>query len=476
MRTMFHPDSVKASSEAKAQSSSSLLTDATLPTIESVMELVTFASDDSSDEWDSENDENDEDLCNTLIVPPLPGPVAPPHGTSLLATAPATFESAAVGANARAERSRASGLLPRVPPLKRRKLDISYRAERELRKQGKRNEREKAWDAIRKILASKKTNFVSGHQGLQARRAKAIECPLRLVIKSERSFIDASQISAEAHYLAVANGSRQLRSWTRTWISKRTLPESKKGQHGKVYTLLGVPEFAAELRTFLRTEKWAMNPDKLRQFTKNELIPSVANAYLQHIIREEMPRGLKQYMEVVLFPRIGLKVGRGVSLATARRWMRKEGFRFLAHKKGLYFDGHDRPDVVDYRQGSFLPAMAMHSKRLVKYVVGSVGDEALREPDNYVERRLVLCAHDEMTAQANDSRAKSWVLEDQHVLRKKGVGRGIHQSDIICTTIGWLRDASQTLEYGKNYEGYWTGELFIKQVCRGHCIEIKLII
>lgn len=208
MRTMFHPDSVKASSEAKAQSSSSLLTDATLPTIESVMELVTFASDDSSDEWDSENDENDEDLCNTPIVPPLPGPVAPPHGTSLLATAPATFESAAVGANARAERSRASGLLPRVPPLKRRKLDISYRAERELRKQGKRNEREKAWDAIRKILASKKTNFVSGHQGLQARRAKAIECLLRLVIKSERSFIDASQISAEAHYLAVANGSR----------------------------------------------------------------------------------------------------------------------------------------------------------------------------------------------------------------------------------------------------------------------------
>jgi hypothetical protein len=29
---------------------------------------------------------------------------------------------------------------------------------------------------------------------------------------------------------------------------------------------------------------------------------------------------------------------------------------------------------------------------------------------------------------------------------------------------GWLKDASQTLEYGKNYEGYWTGELFVKQV------------
>src|SRR5882762_7350923 len=41
-----------------------------------------------------------------------------------------------------------------------------------------------------------------------------------------------------------------------------------------------------------------------------------------------------------------------------------------------------------------------------------------------------------------------------------------HQSDVICLTVGWLADASQTLEYGKNYEGYWTGELFVKQV--GH--------
>jgi hypothetical protein len=29
---------------------------------------------------------------------------------------------------------------------------------------------------------------------------------------------------------------------------------------------------------------------------------------------------------------------------------------------------------------------------------------------------------------------------------------------------GWLKDASQSLEYGKNYEEYWTGEMFVKQV------------
>ena len=103
--------------------------------------------------------------------------------------------------------------------------------------------------------------------------------------------------------------------------------------------------------------------------------------------------------------------------------------------------------------------------RLVRYVVGNVEKEQYVKPHNYVERWLVLCPHDEMTAQAHDGKEKSWVLEDQHVLRKKGVGRGIHKSDIICSTYGWLEAASQTLEYGKNYEGYWTGELFVKQVC-----------
>jgi hypothetical protein len=69
-----------------------------------------------------------------------------------------------------------------------------------------------------------------------------------------------------------------------------------------------------------------------------------------------------------------------------------------------------------------------------------------------------------MTAQANDITSKMWVLEDQHHLCKKGVGCGLHQSDTLCLTVGWLDEGSQTLEYGKNYEGYWTSELFVKQV------------
>jgi hypothetical protein len=30
--------------------------------------------------------------------------------------------------------------------------------------------------------------------------------------------------------------------------------------------------------------------------------------------------------------------------------------------------------------------------------------------------------------------------------------------------MGWLEEGSETLKYGKNYDGYWNGELFVKQV------------
>ena len=79
-------------------------------------------------------------------------------------------------------------------------------------------------------------------------------------------------------------------------------------------------------------------------------------------------------------------------------------------------------------------------------------------------RKLVLVAHDESTNTANDGPKASWVLEGEQPILKKGAGRGSHRSDVICSTHGWLANAGVQLEYGKNYEGYWTGEMFVAQV------------
>lgn len=87
------------------------------------------------------------------------------------------------------------------------------------------------------------------------------------------------------------------------------------------------------------------------------MIPSEAEKYLHSIVDEEIPQGLKQYLEVELFLWIQLKVRKGISISMAHRWLQREGFCYMQHKKALYYDGHDQPDVVDYRQMVFLPAI-----------------------------------------------------------------------------------------------------------------------
>ena len=39
-----------------------------------------------------------------------------------------------------------------------------------------------------------------------------------------------------------------------------------------------------------------------------------------------------------------------ISDETARSWLAKLGFKRIHHQKGVYFDGHDRDDVVLYRE------------------------------------------------------------------------------------------------------------------------------
>jgi hypothetical protein len=84
-----------------------------------------------------------------------------------------------------------------------------------------------------------------------------------------------------------------------------------------------------------------MNPGKLAEFAKGNMLPAAADKYLRDVVQSEMPKGLKKYMELELFPRIQMKVGKGISLSTAWRWLWKEGFWYISYKKGLYFDGHD---------------------------------------------------------------------------------------------------------------------------------------
>ncbi|KAJ7664784.1 hypothetical protein B0H14DRAFT_2425076 [Mycena olivaceomarginata] len=290
-----------------------------------------------------------------------------------------------------------------VPPLRRTKFAVPQAEHRRIHTAqataARANILASALTAIDKLIASKKTVFHAGNASLQSYRARSIQSHLRMVVKNQKPWKPASEAIAEAQGFATKWGGRMVRKWTRNWISDRVIPESKIGKHGKSYSLYDDPIIRAELRSYVRSKKWTMDPEKLVQFSQQKMVPAAADKYLRKIIEEEMPAGFKEYMEVELFPRISFKVGRG-----------------------------------------------------------------------YVFRRLVLAPHDEMTAQCNDGPTKSWVLEGEQPLRKKGVGRGLHRSDVIYSTVGYITDAGEELEYGKSYEGYWDGTKFMVQV-RHHFIH-----
>ncbi|KAJ6611888.1 hypothetical protein B0H10DRAFT_1808453, partial [Mycena sp. CBHHK59/15] len=50
-----------------------------------------------------------------------------------------------------------------------------------------------------------------------------------------------------------------------------------------------------------------------------------------------------------------LNLKNGISIRTAQRWMKQMQYRWTAEPKGMYSDGHERDDVVEYRQNVFLP-------------------------------------------------------------------------------------------------------------------------
>ena len=59
-----------------------------------------------------------------------------------------------------------------------------------------------------------------------------------------------------------------------------------------------------------------------------------------------------------IIPALGLDLGKTtISENCARWWLKKLGYELTTVKKGIYVDGHERPDVVEYRK-TFLANIA----------------------------------------------------------------------------------------------------------------------
>jgi hypothetical protein len=142
-------------------------------------------------------------------------------------------------------------------------------------------------------------------------------------------------------------------------------------------------------------------------FLHDESVQNHARTWLSSLPTGHVtPRALQTALTATIFPELGIVPKRPISERTARRWLIKLGWRKTVIRKGVYMDGHEREDVVKYRNEVYLPAMAKFEDRMVRFE----GPELIRvdpvlKPG---ERSIKPYWHDECCFHANDNASSAW--------------------------------------------------------------------
>jgi len=245
---------------------------------------------------------------------------------------------------------------------------------------------------------------------------------------------------------------------------------------------------AASLMTANAYEKSTWLAGRLRQWTRayildrNDLPLNIYGTWNSSILEDEdfkgelllHLQGIGKYvksMDIVDYLKnpdvlTRLKLKKPISLATAQRWMKHVGYRWSKTPTGQFVDGHERCDVVEYRQLIFLPVWAELLSRTQIYATD--GNECQVPP--MTTRRVVIWNHDESTYYANDRRKIRWVHKSETAVPyAKGEGASLMVADMISPDYGWLRSpdgkqhARVLFKAGKARDGYFTTQNILDQ-------------
>lgn len=197
----------------------------------------------------------------------------------------------------------------------------------------------------------------------------------------------------------------------------------------------------------------------------DEDLANVINLHLQELGNQITASKLVNFLAR---PEIRNKFGieKKISERTARRYLKALGYRFDHPKKGMYCDGHEREDVVWYRNHNFIPTILAYLEQTRNYIDG------LPEygPFHIDGKTIILWYHDESIFYANDRRRKSWYHKDAPAKPyTKGEGASLMVADFVSAEFGWLRskdgtrDARYVMKPGKNRDGYFTSDEIVEQ-------------
>lgn len=149
---------------------------------------------------------------------------------------------------------------------------------------------------------------------------------LELIQQHPRSRVESSREIAATVYGRATGGeykARCIRMWSDEFLHSRILMPLRQGKHQKSSSLLDDPDIKQACLQFLRTRRVELiDGASFSEWVSNELhkVESLA------LVRPAR-----------------------ITERTARRWLNRLGFQHQEYRKGTYTDGHERPDVVEYR-------------------------------------------------------------------------------------------------------------------------------
>ncbi|CAA7267960.1 unnamed protein product [Cyclocybe aegerita] len=172
---------------------------------------------------------------------------------------------------------------------------------------------------------------------------------------------------------------------------------------------------------------------------------------------------------------LGVKA-RGITVRTARHWLKKLNWRYTRKRNGMYIDGHEREDVVAYWK-AFVSRWQEYEKHFIIYDNdGNVLSKPAGFPVPQISRfHLILVTHNESTFYENDRHKTKWThFQEKATTERKGEGPLIMVSEFLTPDWGRLKDGDDEARIlfraGKNRDGYFDNDDLISQV--DHAIDI----
>jgi hypothetical protein len=185
-------------------------------------------------------------------------------------------------------------------------------------------------------LSLKRLKMVKSLHGASRLRRPQIKRKIQACNPTLEASLAISHRCGKGEYYA-----RFLRSMATHVLTHGVLPERDQGKGAHHESLLLVPAVSEALQEWVKGTLAVEEGGFVGRVILHPIPFNVSDP------PQMRPAKMRRYVNDFLLPE--LKIEETISESTAMRWLKRMGFRLARVQKGVYVDGHERPDVVESR-------------------------------------------------------------------------------------------------------------------------------